>query len=81
MIFGMTGAIQGTQSCALCLEQLAVIDILLLGSGLVLVNARTWTKFKKTPDPSSMIEMIMGDDSMGDGGILRGKNSRECSKP
>lgn len=47
----------------------------------MLVNARTWTEFKKTPDPSNMIEMMMGDYSMRDGSILRRENSRECSEP
>lgn len=47
----------------------------------MLVNARTWTEFKKTPDPSNMVEMIMRDDSMRDGGILRGENSRERPEP
>lgn len=45
------------------------------------VNARTWKEFKKTPDPSSMVEMMMGDDSMRDDSILREENSRECPEP
>lgn len=47
----------------------------------MLVNARSWAEFKETPDPSSMVIMIMGDDCMGDGGILRGENGRECPGP
>lgn len=47
----------------------------------MLVNARTWAEFKKTLDPSSMVIMIMGDDCMRDGGILRGENGRECPGP
>ena len=47
----------------------------------MLVNARTGAEFKKTPDPSRMVIMIMGHDCMGYGGILRGENGRECSGP
>lgn len=81
MILSMTRAVECAQRCAFCMEQLAILDIQLRGNRLVLVNARSWAEFKKTPDPSSMVIMIMGDDCVGNGGILRGENGRECLGP
>lgn len=81
MICGVTWAVECVERCALCGESLTVVDVVLAGRGLILVDSRVWAESEEVWDAIGVIVVPVCQYGLVNCCALGGENALEGAQP